>query len=89
MANALNAVINSQSEAQKLFALTEAECEQKILSAQKGIEIAKAKANCSEEEIKKLSEVLLQLQRDNTLDKYIERRKNEVFSEAKILYYKR
>lgn len=87
--SALNAVINSQSEAQKLYALTEAECKQKLLAAQKGIEIAKAKAKATEEDIKKICEVLGELQKNNTLNLYIERRNSEVFSEAKISYIKR
>ncbi|APJ04645.1 SPFH domain-containing protein [Silvanigrella aquatica] len=89
LANALNAVINSQSEAQRLYALTEAECEQRLLAAKKGIAIAKAKAKAIEEDIQKISEVLSELQRNNTLNLYIERRSMEVYSDAKISYIKR
>jgi len=89
LADALNAVINAQSEAQRLFALTEAECEQKILSAQKGISIAKAKAKATEEDIKKITEILETLQMNGTLGLYLERRSCEVFSDSKFSYIKR
>lgn len=89
LAEALNAVINAQSEAQRLYALTEAECKQKILSAQKGISIAKSKAKATEEDIKKISEILSELQINGTLNSYLERRSIEVFSESKISYIKR
>lgn len=87
--NALNIVINSKSEAERLLALTEAECEQKLLSAQKGVSIAKEKAHGTEENIIKISEILNELKENNTLDQYIERRKCEVYSDAKISYIKR
>ncbi len=89
LAEALNAVINAQSEAQRLYALTEAECKQKILAAQKGVSIAKAKAKATEEDIRKISEILNELKINGTLNLYLERRNVEVFSEAKISYIKR
>ncbi|MBX9838301.1 MAG: hypothetical protein K2X69_08270 [Silvanigrellaceae bacterium] len=89
LAEALNAVINAQSEAQRLYALTEAECEQKLLAAQKGISIAKAKAKATEEDIKKITEILEKLQINGTLNLYLERRSCEVFSDSKISYIKR
>lgn len=89
LAQALNAVINAQSEAQRLYAQTEAECEQKIMAAKKGISIAKAKAKATEEDIGKIAQILSELQNNGTLELYIDRRNVEVFSESRISYVKR
>ncbi|BBH53543.1 SPFH domain-containing protein [Fluviispira sanaruensis] len=89
LAHALNGVINAQSEAQRSYAQTEGECEQRLIAAKKGIAIAQAKAKAVEEEIMTLVHILEKLQKNGTLQQYIERRKVEVFSESKLSYIKR
>lgn len=89
LAQSLNAVINAQSEAQRLYALTEGACEQRIMAAKKGIDIAKAKAKATEEDIETMAKILEELQNAGTLNCYIERRHAEVFAESRISYVKR
>ncbi|KAB8033166.1 SPFH domain-containing protein [Fluviispira multicolorata] len=89
LAQALNGVINAQSEAQRFYAQTEGECEQRLIAAKKGIAIARAKAKAVEEEINTMVQVLSELQKNRTLQMYVERRKTEVFSEARLSYIKR
>jgi regulator of protease activity HflC (stomatin/prohibitin superfamily) len=89
LAHSLNSVMNAQSEAQRLLAQTEAECEQRLLAARKGLAIAKARARAVEDEIGTMGGLLVELQRNGTLDLYIERRRNEVLSDSRISYIKR
>lgn len=89
LAQALNAVIHAQTEAEKNFALKEAECEQKLLAAKKGIEIAKSKAKSVKAEILTQAKILEKLNNVGTLQEYIQRRETEVYSEAKLSYIKR
>jgi regulator of protease activity HflC (stomatin/prohibitin superfamily) len=89
LAQSLNSVMNAQSEAQRLLAQTEAECEQRILSARKGLAIARARGRAVEDEIGTMAGLLADLQRNGTLDLYIERRRGEVLSDSRISYIKR
>lgn len=89
LAQSLNSVMNAQSEAQRLLAQTEAECEQRILAARKGLAIARARGRAVEDEIGTMAGLLADLQRNGTLDLYIERRRGEVLAESRISYIKR
>ncbi|WP_176736978.1 SPFH domain-containing protein [Oligoflexus tunisiensis] len=89
LAHSLNSVMNAQSEAQRLLAQTEAECEQRLLAARKGLAIARARARAVEDEIGTMGGLLVELQRNGTLDLYVERRRNEVLAESRISYIKR
>lgn len=89
LAQALNTVLHAQSEAEKNYALKEAECEQKLLAAKKGIEIAKAKAKSVEAEILTQAKIIEKLYLAGTLSEYLERREIEVLSEARLSYIKR
>jgi regulator of protease activity HflC (stomatin/prohibitin superfamily) len=89
LATALNAVINAQSEAQKLYAQTEGESEQRIQAANKGVAIAKEKARAVEEEIATIAEILFDLQEKDILPLYIDRRRTEVFAESRTSFVKR
>jgi regulator of protease activity HflC (stomatin/prohibitin superfamily) len=89
LAQSLNSVMNAQSEAQRLLAQTEAECEQRILASRKGLAIARARSRAVEDEIGTMANLLADLQRNGTLDLYIERRRHEVLSESRISYIKR
>jgi regulator of protease activity HflC (stomatin/prohibitin superfamily) len=89
LAQSLNSVMNAQSEAQRLLAQTEAECEQRILSARKGLAIARARGRAVEDEIGTMAGLLADLQRNGTLDLYVERRRGEVLADSRISYIKR
>ncbi|MBM4253030.1 MAG: SPFH domain-containing protein [Deltaproteobacteria bacterium] len=89
LAEALNSVINAHSEAQSLLARTEGECEQQVIAAAKGLDIAKARAQAVEQEISTMVDVLAKLQKDGTLSAYLERRRAEVYADARTSYIKR
>jgi regulator of protease activity HflC (stomatin/prohibitin superfamily) len=89
LAQSLNSVMNAQSEAQRLLAQTEAECEQRMLSARKGLAIARARGRAVEDEIGTMAGLLADLQRNGTLDLYIDRRRGEVLADSRISYIKR
>jgi len=86
LAAALNAVIYAHTEAGTLYYRTEGDCQQRILGAEQGLEIAKAKAKSTELEMRKLAEFLTRLDEDSTLDLYVQRRRAEVLGDAKLLY---
>jgi len=86
LAEALNAVINAQTEAESLYAHAEADTRQQIVAAEHGVEIAKARGLATELEINKLGDVLAQLHADGTLAEYVGRRRAEVISQSKTLY---
>jgi regulator of protease activity HflC (stomatin/prohibitin superfamily) len=86
LANALNAVINTQTEAESLYAHAEAETRQQIVAAEHGVEIAKARGLATELEINTLGDVLARLQAEGTLADYVARRRAEVVSQSKTLY---
>ena len=88
LADALNAVMQSQVEAVKLYARAEGECQQRVLSATRGVEIARERARAVEVEIDGLTQYLEQLSRDGTLADYVARRRAEVLSEARAHYVK-
>ncbi|MBC7658422.1 MAG: SPFH domain-containing protein [Chitinophagaceae bacterium] len=89
LAQALNGVMNAHSEAQRLYAQTEGECEQRILAAKKGLSIARFKARAVEDEVSTMGEILLELHNNGTLPEYIERRQAETFAESRMSYIKR
>jgi regulator of protease activity HflC (stomatin/prohibitin superfamily) len=86
LADALNAVINSQTEAESLYSLAEAQTRQQIVAAEHGVEIAKQRGLATELEIKTLGEVLAKLETEGTLADYVARRRAEVISQSKTLY---
>lgn len=88
LAEALNAMFQAQSEAEALLARAEAEREQRLLAAQKGVEIARQNARGAEEEILGLAVFLRALDQEGTLDDYVRRRRVEVLSECGALYLK-
>lgn len=89
LADALNAVFNAQSEAETAYARIEAECQQRVLSASKGIEIAAARAEASETEILTLAKSLAHLQMRGTLQAYVDRRRSETYSESRTVFVRR
>ena len=86
LADALNAVMQARSEANAKLHRAEAECQQRILSAQRGVGIATVRAKAVETEIRKLCSFLEELDRQNVLDAYVARRRSEVTSESRTLF---
>ena len=83
---ALNAVMHAQTEADAMYFRAEGECQQRVLAAQRGIAIAKTRAEAVEREIEVLGESLAALAREGTLSAYVERRRDEVLGEARTTY---
>jgi regulator of protease activity HflC (stomatin/prohibitin superfamily) len=88
LADALNAVIQATSEADALLHRAEAECQQRILAAERGVSIATARAQAIETEIRKLCSFLDELDKRCVLDSYVARRRAEVTSESRTLFMK-
>jgi regulator of protease activity HflC (stomatin/prohibitin superfamily) len=88
LADALNAVIQAHTDAEAQYFRAEGESQQRILSAERGVEIAKARAHAIESEIRKLGEYLADLSRTGTLEAYVARRRSEVLSESRTVYVK-
>jgi regulator of protease activity HflC (stomatin/prohibitin superfamily) len=86
LADALNAVINAQTEAESLYTHAEASTRQQIVAAEHGVEIAKARGLATELEINTLGDVLAGLHAEGTLADYVGRRRAEVVSQSKTLY---
>lgn len=88
LADALNAVIQAKSEADAQLYRAEGECQQRLLSAERGVEIAKARAGAAEAELTKLAGFLEELSARGVLDAYVARRRSEVLSESRTLFLK-
>lgn len=88
LADALNAVIHAHNDAEARYFRAEGESQQRILAAERGVEIAKARARAVEREIDKLGEYLLELSRNETLAAYVARRRAEVLSGSRTVYLK-
>jgi regulator of protease activity HflC (stomatin/prohibitin superfamily) len=88
LADALNAVIQASSEAETMLHRAEAECQQRILAAERGVRIASARSQAIETEIRKLCGFLEDLDKQNVLDAYVARRRAEVTSESRTLFLK-
>jgi regulator of protease activity HflC (stomatin/prohibitin superfamily) len=88
IADALNAVMQAQSEAEALLFRAEGECQQRILSAERGVEISRNHATAMEIEILGLSRYLDELDAHGVLDMYLARRRTEVTSESRAMFLK-
>jgi regulator of protease activity HflC (stomatin/prohibitin superfamily) len=88
LADALNAVINAHTEAEARYFRAEGDCQSRVMSAERGVAIAQARAAAVETEIRALGGFLGQLAEKRTLGPYVTRRRSEVLSEARALYLK-
>lgn len=88
LADALNAVIGAQNESEASLFRAEGECQQRILAAERGVSIAKARASAVEIEITKLASYLAELEDAGVLKAYVARRRSEVTSESRALFLK-
>ncbi len=86
LARALNAVMNSQAEAEAAYARAQADCQQRVLAAERGLDIAKARAQAAEREIDVLGGVLRELDHKGTLGSYVSRRKAEIQGHSRALF---
>ena len=86
LADALNAVINAHAEAEALHARAEADNQQKLMAAERGVAIARAQAQAAAEEARVLANHLRRLDAAGVLDAYIARRRAEVYGEARSLF---
>jgi regulator of protease activity HflC (stomatin/prohibitin superfamily) len=88
LADALNAVMQAQSEAEAALFRAEGECQQRILASERGVRIARTRANAVEIEIRRLASFLEDLDSKGVLDAYVARRRAEVTSESRALFLK-
>ena len=88
LADALNAVMQAQSESEGMLFRAEGECQQRILAAERGIRIARTRAGAVEIEIGGLAGFLDELETRGVLDAYVERRRAEVAGESRALFLK-
>jgi regulator of protease activity HflC (stomatin/prohibitin superfamily) len=88
LADALNAVMQAQSESEALLFRAEGECQQRILASERGVRIARTRANAIEIEINGLAGFLDDLEARGVLDAYVARRRAEVTSESRALFLK-
>ncbi|MEW5740022.1 MAG: SPFH domain-containing protein [Myxococcota bacterium] len=86
LADALNAVMSARAAADELRFRAESECAQRVLSAEKGVAIARLKAEAVEEEMKALGAHLATLEKQGVLDEYVKRRKAEVLADVRTVY---
>ncbi len=86
LVDALNAVINAQAESNALYARAEADNQQKLLAAERGVAIAKRQAQAAAEEARVLAAHLRELHAAGVLSSYIARRRAEVYGEARSLF---
>lgn len=88
LADALNAVMNAQAEAEGSYFRAEGDARQRVLAAERGVEIAKARAQAISTEIVTMGHKLAELARAGTLQTYVARRREEVFAEARTRFVK-
>lgn len=84
--DALNAVMHSRADANVAYARAQADCQRRELAAVRGVEIASARSRAVEEEIDVLASHLVELERGGTLDRYVQRRRQEVLTQSRALF---
>ncbi len=88
LADALNAVMQAQSESEAALFRAEGECQQRILASDRGVRIARTRASAVEIEIRGLASYLEELEAHGVLGAYVARRRAEVTSESRALFLK-
>ncbi|MBL9041490.1 MAG: SPFH domain-containing protein [Myxococcales bacterium] len=83
---ALNTVVQAKNDVDAGLFRAEGECQQRLLAAKKGVEIAQDRARAIEVEMITLGEKLGELCRAKVLDDYVSRRRAEVLSESRQVY---
>lgn len=88
LADALNSVMFAHAEAQAAFFRAEGECQQRVMSSERGVAIAEEHAKAAELEIRTLGRALSELHAKGVLQTYVQRRREEVLSESRVVYVK-
>ncbi len=88
LAEALNAVINASSEAERAYYRAEAACQARVVGAEEGVAIAAMRAKAMHSEIVTLGNFLQAEHVRGELATYVRRRRAEVFAESRTLYVK-
>lgn len=88
LADGLNAVIQAEAEAHAAYFRSQGECQQRVISAESGVAIARAHALAAETELRTLGHHLEELAASGTLGDYVARRRDETLSESRTLYLK-
>lgn len=88
LADALNSVMFAHAEAQAAYFRAEGDCQQRVMAAERGVAIAREHARATEVEVMTLGRALTQLKEGKVLDSYVKRRREEVLSEARVVYVK-
>lgn len=86
LVDALNAVVNAESEANALVARTDLVCQQRVLSAEQAVAIANARALATEAEIRTVGAELTTLADQGVLRDYVARRRLEVLGGSRRVY---
>lgn len=86
LADALNAVMNARAEADAAYSLAEADSQRRVLAAERGVEVARAKALAAEREVEAVAQVLTELHGKKTLEHYVARRRTEVLGQARAVF---
>lgn len=84
--DALNAVMHARADVNVAYARAQAECQRRELAAVRGVDIAHARARAVEEEIDVLAGHLAKLEGNGTLERYVQRRRQEVLSQSRALF---
>lgn len=88
LADALNAVLAARAGADALYARAESDCQQRVMAAGRGVEIARQRAAAAAIEIGEIGKRLSELHANGTLASYVARRRAEVLSESQKTIYK-
>lgn len=84
--DALNTVMQAKNDVDASLYRAEGDCQQKLLSARKGVAIAIERARAIEVEMSELANKLSELAKSHVLPDYVARRRAEVLSEARQVY---
>jgi len=83
---ALHTVVQAKNDVDTALFVAEGECQQRLLAAQRGVEIAQERARAIEVEMVDLGSKLAELQDNQVLDDYVARRRAEVLLESRQVY---
>lgn len=86
LAEALNSVQKADAQNETLLRRVQAECDQRLVSAEHGLEISELHAEAAEKEIEVLGEAVRKLYENGSLSSYVQRRRDEAASASKTLY---
>lgn len=88
LAQALNSVQKIEAENTTLLNRFRAECEQRIAAAEHAVQIATLKGEAVKSEIDILGQAVAEMKDNGILEAYLQRRRDEVTSNSKTLYFK-